>query len=146
MSVLPPGTDDIDPVLDQHCRSNADTKTTPGQCIIFDGFSRRTAWCTRMMNKYQNIKFFPSATQIERHQQNIIHPTAKNNTAYNLKTFQNIDKIYATTSITIRSLYFVTIIKWTKPSKTNIGKKRVNPYSAGIDFSRQNLTSVDVRF
>ena len=23
---------------------------------------------------------------------------------------------------------------------------RVNPYSAGIDFSRQNLTSVDVRF
>ena len=24
--------------------------------------------------------------------------------------------------------------------------KKVNPYSAGIDFSRQNLTSVDVRF
>ena len=23
---------------------------------------------------------------------------------------------------------------------------RVNPYSAGIDFRRQNLTSVDVRF
>ena len=23
---------------------------------------------------------------------------------------------------------------------------RVNPYSAGIDFSRQNLTSVDVSF
>ena len=22
----------------------------------------------------------------------------------------------------------------------------INPYSAGIDFSRQNLTSVDVRF
>ena len=25
-------------------------------------------------------------------------------------------------------------------------KKLVNPYSAGIDFGRQNLTSVDVRF
>ena len=24
--------------------------------------------------------------------------------------------------------------------------ERVNPYSAGMDFSRQNLTSVDVRF
>ena len=24
--------------------------------------------------------------------------------------------------------------------------QRFNPYSAGIDFSRQNLTSVDVRF
>ena len=24
--------------------------------------------------------------------------------------------------------------------------RNVNPYSAGIDFSRQNLTSVDVRF
>ena len=24
--------------------------------------------------------------------------------------------------------------------------KRINPYSAGIDFRRQNLTSVDVRF
>ena len=26
------------------------------------------------------------------------------------------------------------------------GISRVNPYSAGFDFSRQNLTSVDVRF
>ena len=24
--------------------------------------------------------------------------------------------------------------------------KQINPYSAGIDFSRKNLTSVDVRF
>ena len=27
-----------------------------------------------------------------------------------------------------------------------ISGEGVNPYSAGIDFSRQNLTSVDVRF
>ena len=27
-----------------------------------------------------------------------------------------------------------------------ISKFYLNPYSAGIDFSRQNLTSVDVRF
>ena len=29
-------------------------------------------------------------------------------------------------------------------SHTNVST--INPYSAGIDFSRQNLTSVDVRF
>ena len=28
----------------------------------------------------------------------------------------------------------------------NYATLRINPYSAGIDFSRQNLTSVDVRF
>ena len=27
-----------------------------------------------------------------------------------------------------------------------LNSQRVNPYSAGIDFSRQNLTTVDVRF
>ena len=30
--------------------------------------------------------------------------------------------------------------------KKNSADVRVNPYSAGIDLSRQNLTSVDVRF
>ena len=29
---------------------------------------------------------------------------------------------------------------------TNIFHHHINPYSAGIDFSRQNPTSVDVRF
>ena len=28
----------------------------------------------------------------------------------------------------------------------DISVLRVNPYSTGVDFSRQNLTSVDVRF
>ena len=27
-----------------------------------------------------------------------------------------------------------------------LNDERVNPYSAGIDFSDQNLTSIDVRF
>ena len=30
--------------------------------------------------------------------------------------------------------------------KFNLLVKEINPYSAGIDFSRQNLPSVDVRF
>ena len=39
--------------------------------------------------------------------------------------------------------YFVRNLLETVYGSTSI---RVKPYSAGIDFSRQNLTSVDVRF
>ena len=35
---------------------------------------------------------------------------------------------------------------WTLTTKADPLAVRVNPYSAGIDFRRQNLTSVDVSF
>ena len=40
----------------------------------------------------------------------------------------------------------VTIMNLNARKMPRNSRRRFNPYSAGIDFSRQNLTSVDVRF
>ena len=42
--------------------------------------------------------------------------------------------------------YWLYMHKTTDIILVDVSALRVNPYSAGIDFSRQNLTSVDVRF
>ena len=39
-----------------------------------------------------------------------------------------------------------SLISWYESCKHHLCELTLNPYSAGIDFSRQNLTSVDVRF
>ena len=70
---------------------------------------------------------------------------------------QKAPSMYHNTASNTIAIVGPTHKKWTKSTTWNKDKKLtrcvlgnvkriLNPYSAGIDFSRQNLTSVDVRF